>query len=203
MKAPSLAAIFAAMRQRGYAVFNDASGYNVNIVGIRSGAVVGDRYDDLITLSYRIGKAWAYFAFPATTDPGTYFRHKPINVAGTAILKPGQYRRAFRIGRHGGYDALIQTRAVTVYRDGNRDGRLDTHGQPEQTGMFGINIHRASEHPETRGRIGRWSAGCQVFQVAAHFDFFMRECDAAAAKYGNAFTYTLLDERDLAGGVVA
>lgn len=200
MKAPSLAAIFAAMRQRGYAIFDDARGYNVNIIGIRSEAVVGDEYDDLITLSYRVGKAWAYFAFPATTDPGTYFRRKPINIMGTAILKPGQYRRTFRIGKHGGYDALAQVRPVTVYRDGNRDSRLDTHGQPEQTGVFGINIHRASLAPGKRC-VGRWSAGCQVIQSAAHFDFFMRECKAAAQCYGNAFTYTLLNERDL-GGVV-
>ncbi|GAG43566.1 unnamed protein product, partial [marine sediment metagenome] len=44
--------------------------------------------------------------------------------------------------------------------------------------------------------VGKWSAGCQVLQDAEHFAFLMTLCERARKKFGNSFTYTLLEEND-------
>ena len=36
---------------------------------------------------------------PSTTDPGTYYREDPMNVRGTAVMQPEQYRGVYKIGR--------------------------------------------------------------------------------------------------------
>ena len=174
----------------------ERAGYEVNpilnLIGVRTDSVVGDVYDDwLVVLTY-LNAQWHSWAFPGTTDPGTYYRRHPINVSGTAILKPGNYKGAYKIGHHRGYKALQQVGDVTVYRDGNRDDVLDTEGVEEQTGIFGINIHRASAHySKNDSPIGKWSAGCQVFQYVPHFDFVVALAEAAQK---SRFDYTLLTE---------
>ena len=182
-----------ALKHKDYAHF--VQEYSVNIIGVRASERSAGRFDDYIILKYWAGDEWAFFSFPATTDPGGYYLENPMNVRGTAILKPGQYRQAFAIGTHRGYPALVQVEPVTVYRDGNRDGNLDIENAPEDTGMFGIHIHHAGAVPSKK--VGRWSAGCQVFQDAAHFDFFMQIVKKSMRRYGPRVTYTLLDEDDL------
>ena len=114
---------------------------------------------------------------------------------GTAIMKPGQYRRAYKVGKHKGYKALQQSGPVTVYRDNDRDEELDTTGVGEDTGMHAVNIHRASR-VRASTQVDKWSAGCQVMQDPDHFDFSMTLCDRGAEKFGNSFTYTLLEIGD-------
>ena len=62
--------------------------------------------------------------------------------------------------------------------------------------MFGINIHRANKWG-TSVQIDKWSAGCQV--IASNEDFleFMTLVEKAKAKWGNSFTYTLIESRDI------
>lgn len=185
--------IISAMEAKGYRVFRGGR-HDLNIVGIRS-AARPNRFDDLIVVFSR-HRGWLFWAFPATTDPGAYYLERPINDDGTAILAPGQYRSAYAVGKHRGqYDALVQVRPVTVFRDKNRDRRMDTD-QLTATGLFGINIHRATKDGEAE-IVDRFSAGCQVIQNPADFDILMAMARAGASAYGNAFTYTLLDEADL------
>ena len=66
----------------------------------------------------------------------------------------------------------------------------------EETGLFGINIHRASQTGTTT-YVDKYSAGCQVFSNADDFNVFMQLCDRHRQYYGNDFTYTLIDERAL------
>ena len=143
---------------------------------------------------YWFDGVWTLFAFPGTTDPGIYYRENPLNLRGTAIMKPGQYRGAYKVGRHKGYKALQQVGSITVYRDANGDAELDTTGATEQ-GINAINIHRANRIRAST-RVEKWSAGCQVMQDPDHFDFFMTLCDRAAKKFGNSLTYTLLESED-------
>jgi len=117
-------------------------------------------------------------------------------VTGTAILKPGQYRRSEAIGKHRGpYDALTQVRPVSVFRDPNRDEVLDDGGF-EETGLFGINIHRANPSRESV-QVDKCSAGCQVIADPVEFDVFISLCRAAGQVWGNHFTYTPLEEADI------
>lgn len=193
---PELGRIVDVMEGKGYAVFQRATRpYNLNLVGIRTADRTADRFNDWVTAFYRFDDQWSFFAFPATTDPGLFYRLNPIaDTLGTAVLKPGQYRGAYKVGKHKRYKAFQQVGAMTVYRDASRDARID-YGQTTETGVFAINIHRShQEHGSIR--VHNWSAGCQVIQDPAQFDFLMRLGDAAAAAHGNSFTYTLLEERD-------
>jgi len=114
---------------------------------------------------------------------------------GTAILAQGQYVNAYQIGMHQGkYKALVQMAPVTIMRDYDRNARLDFLNGRKDTGIFGINIHRAMAKGKTKV-IDKFSAGCQVFQNASDFNEFMSMCDNHSSLYGNRFTYTLLDFR--------
>ena len=191
----SLKRIIEVMESKGYKVWRNPKGHDLNIVGIRTKDMTANCFNDWITAFYLFQDAWSFFAFPATTDPGTFYRLNPENVKGTAILKPGQYRGAYKIGMHKGYKALEQQRPVTVYRDANRDEVLDVSGMTEETGIFGINIHHANA-VRASTEVGKWSAGCQVFQDPDHFAFFLTLCERGKEKFGNSFTYTLLEEND-------
>lgn len=180
----------------GFTTFNKGY-FNVNIVGIRTNDVTTNVFNDYMVVWY-----WAmmnskvlpqFFIWPITTDPGLYYLNNPSNVYGTAILKEGQYKNTFAIDYHGGkYLALCQRLApVTVYRDRNKDNVLDFKN--EQTGFFGINIHRAS-YASIVGMVGKFSAGCQVFQNPADFKDFMTIIQSAEGLWKNEFTYTLITE---------
>lgn len=190
----SVESVVRVMRDKGYVVFSDdRKRYNLNLFGVRSKGDANS-FDDYVGVMYPASSRWELFLFSATTDPGTYWRNHPMNVDGTAILKPGQYRGAYKVGKHRGYRALEQVGDVTVYRDDDRDDELDV-GLVEQTGVFKINIHRAHQ-THTSSVVNRWSAGCQVIADPIHFDFLMRLCTEAAHVWGNRFTYTLLEESD-------
>lgn len=170
----------------------------LNIIGIRnSKATSQDKFDDLLAyFTYNengnlVGKVVA-----GTTDPSTYFLKSPMNVKGAAILKSGQYKDAYAIGLHRGqYEALVQVKPVTVIRDSDRNAYIN-YFAPTQTGLYGINIHKSTKGKSNEDIIDRDSAGCQVFRNILDFMDMMRLAQTSRKKYGNTFTYTLIDERD-------
>lgn len=188
-----------ALERKGYKVLDDGKSYHLNIVGVRDPSTEINKFDDRMVLVYRdeSGREHA-LEYTITTDPGEYYtRTKLLNKAGAAILVPGQYVDAYKIDKHRGkYEALCQRGGkVRVWRDGNRDDRLDRSGTTHE-GWFGINIHRA----RARGRaneVNRYSAGCQVFQNAEDFAVVMGMARKSRDLRGNAFTYTLLEKADL------
>ena len=114
----------------------------------------------------------------------------PINLRGTAILVPGQYKGPYMIDKHQGkYEALCQRLGmVAVYRDRNKDDIMDY--SDIHKGMFGINIHKAGRNSKQGDG---WAAGCQVFKRSADVEDFMRICRRGEKALGNTFTYTLFD----------
>ena len=169
---------------------------NLTLVGIRATDTDANTFNDLLCVLYEdaAGKLQMQ-TYPITTDPGLYYRQHPIHVDGTAILKPGHYTACWQIGAHQGkYIALVQRGPMTVYRDRNKDGKLDLTN--EQSGYFGINLHRTgvNAHSLITDKV---SAGCQVFANADDFDAVMALAQQSAAKHGNRFSYTLLDEVDV------
>jgi hypothetical protein len=184
-----------AMKAKGYAFFENGD-YNINIIGIRNsdtGSKVTNVFDDLLTVSYKIGDVWHFKKWAATTDPGTKGVKEFHNAQGVARLVPGQYRGSHAIGLHQGkYEALKQAKAVKVYRDANKDMTYDTKLITE--GIYGINIHKAGADSTY---VENWSEGCQVFKKSAEFDEFMALVKKAATLHGNSFTYTLLESKDL------
>jgi hypothetical protein len=184
-----------AMKVKDYKFF-ESGDYNLNIIGIRNsdtGSKVTNVFDDLLTVSYKIGDVWHFKKWAATTDPGTKGVKEFHNAQGVARLVPGQYRGSHAIGLHQGkYEALKQAKPVKVYRDANKDMTYDTKLITE--GIYGINIHKAGADSTY---VENWSEGCQVFKKSADFDEFMALVKKAATLHGNSFTYTLLESKDL------
>ena len=185
--------------KKGYVFFTNGD-YNLNIFGIRAYPGTVNKFDDLVGIAYKVNDGWVVKGFAATTDPGLYWLNNLMNVNGTAILKEGQYRGGWAIGMHKGqYKALVQHKPITVYRDRNKDNKHDFNENSLDTGMFGVNIHRATPIAgNTSTQVDKWSAGCQVIAAMNDFTMFMSIVDKAAKKYGSVFTYTLLNERDFA-----
>lgn len=164
--------------------------YNINIVGWRDQKARVGRFDCFLSVYHLEDDIWKESYWPITTYPGRPALLRPVNKDGAAILVPGQYLNAYRLGVYKGYVALKQVRPVKVYRDKNLDTRFTLDADTIQEGLFGIHIHKASFWSK---RVGVSSAGCQVFQRAQDYEEFMAICDKAAMNWGNLFTYTLVE----------
>ena len=202
MNQPTRQQIKSAVRAKGYKWFENGD-YNLNIVGVRNsetGNEVTNKFDDFITLSYKIGGEWSYHCFDATTDPGKHWVENIMREEGVAVLKENQYRGSHKIGLHQGkYEALGQKKPVLVYRDDNRDNNYDLNESKTDTGLFGINIHRATSRKGGKStRVDKWSAGCQVIADNDDWHEFLDICQAAREIHGNSFSYTLLESNDIA-----
>ena len=177
------------LKEKNYQVFTKP--YMLNIVGVRT-TEQPNKFDDTMNVFWKDdNNKWILKQYPCTTDPGTYYLLKPMNKLGTAILKEGQYIDGWKRGLHKGkYTALRQAKNVVVYRDADRNAIFDFNSR-ETTGMYGINIHKAGADSS---EVKNWSAGCQVFKKSADFDEFMGLVKKQEEKYGNKFTYTLIDK---------
>ena len=181
--------------------FNNQNCYNLNIFGIRSKNKISDTYDDLIGVIYKdeedkfVIKTWS-----ATCDPGTFYLKNPLNSEGTLIMLPGQYKGVFKLGLHGRsslspYKALEQCGDILYIRDNNKDNILNFELALNKKniikGNFKTNIHRSSKTVFNK-LIGKYSAGCQVFQKSSDFDEFIKLCEKHISNgNGNLFDYTL------------
>jgi len=207
----SLPNIISVLKKKDYPIREkDFKNYNLNLVGIRKDNPGTNAFDDLMAMFWKFEGNWTLRLFPCTTDPGLKTLNTPVNPRGTAIVKEGHYPNLWNIGLHQGkYKALKQINDITVYRDNNKDGVLDmTHGT-EQTGLFGINCHRANSNGQSI-QVGGWSAGCQVLQnqqinnpdnqmvKVFEFDYFMHLCELKYKIWNDYFSYSLINEKDFA-----
>lgn len=193
--APTYASIKKAVKSKGHAFF-ESGNYNVNLIGVRGSTRTAGKWDDKFYLLYKENGKEKMLSFGNfTTDPGTYYLQHPMNPKGCAILVPGQYKGAYKIGLHNGkYEALVETGGpVSVYRDNNKNTVLDMSNKTIQRGNFGINIH----HGGNSSTIGKYSAGCQVFKNPADLQTLLNVCKKSRNLYGNSFTYTLLNASDI------
>jgi len=192
------------VEDKGYKYFHDNldKGYDVNIIGIRNSKTKGrvtNAFDDVLTISFKIDGEWQYYEFTCTTDPGSHWVKNILSEKGVAILRPDQYRGSHKLDLHQGkYLALRQKSNVTVYRDNNRDAKYDLNESKTETGIFGINIHRATGRTGGKStRVDKWSAGCQVIADNDDWHTFLDICQTSREIYGNSFSYTLIESKDL------
>ena len=190
-----------AVESKGHRYFHHGA-YNVNIVGVRNGATgdeITNKFDDCMTVSYKDDAGdWHFNCWKCTTDPGKYWAEHLMNKDGVAILKEGQYRGSHMIGLHQGkYEALRQKGKVKVYRDKNLDDEYDLIEEDVQNGIFGINIHKAGSWKSGSVQVDKWSAGCQVFSKEDDFYDFMNIMYKARDRWGNSFSYTLINSNDI------
>ena len=201
MNRPTRQQIETAVKAKGYKWFENGD-YNLNIVGVRNGETgteVTNKFDDFLTLSYKVDGEWNYHCFDATTDPGKHWVENIMREEGVAVLKENQYRGSHKIGLHQGkYEALRQQKPVQVYRDNDLNGNYDLLEKNIQEGIFGINIHRATKWEGKKStQIDKWSAGCQVIAANDDFRLFMEICNKAKDTWSNSFTYILINTNDL------
>ena len=194
MNHPTLDNVQDAMVRKGYAWFTGHE--SINLVGIRHPDERSNKFNDWMTCTWCDDYGhWTFRRWPCTTDPGVYYRENPLNVRGSAIMAPGQYRGAYTLGTHKGYNAIVQAKPVSVWRDNNKDETLDWDGVTS-TGLYGLNIHRAHAS-RTSGNVDRWSAGCQVLANPHDYAELLAIVRRSCSRYGDHFTYTLLEGSEL------
>lgn len=179
--------------------------FNLNLIGIRAEDSRSDKFDDQFHLIYRdTDNRFKHHKFELTTDAGKHWLLNPMNIGGCAIMIPGQYKSAYKIGKHKDYEALEQVSAMWYVRDNNRDDVLDfdLYRDPEKRKKHAFseniksNIHRASAISDLL-HVGMYSAACQVFRKKKDFDFLLSIAKKQPiAGNGNFFTYSLIEERD-------
>ena len=193
----SIDKVIAAYERNNYKLFVNGD-YNLNLFGIRSSDMTSNTFNDLIGVLYQKKNNWVLYEYGATTDPGLYYRENPMSIDGTAILAPGQYSGAFKIGYHKGkYKALVQNKPLLLYRDANRNNVLEYIGEPSWQ-MAGINIHRANANVTSK-LVDRYSAGCCVVANPDDFAELLTVCEKSKSIYGDGFTFTLFTEEDFFG----
>ncbi len=202
----SVEAILTVCQKKGYRLRKEQ--YRINLIGIRKDDIFDNQFSDtLVVLWVNEKKEWEKREFKWTTMPGTLGQGvlNPITVmgvTGTAVLKEGQYLNAWTfIDSYAGwllYPYFYQSEKVTVYRDGDRDLVLD-YEMPQQTDLFGINIHRMSNNGIDSDTVNAtwvsWSIGCQGAPEPT-FRKLVALARVTAKLYGNLFDYTLLHKRD-------
>lgn len=181
---------------KGYTFFN--GNMDVNIIGIRNTVDKNSNtFNDLICLLYMDGDQKVIHQFTATTDAGNKSRTSPLNDKGVATVVPDQYRSVWTFGLHQGkYPALVQAKAISVYRDNDKNLDLNFDKNSIDVGFFGINCHRANEKFESK-QVDGWSAGCQVIASPTDWDIFYNTLKRSAKIYGDYFSYTLLLSSDI------
>lgn len=189
-----------ALIKKNYRFFEKVP-YDMNMIAVRNNvdrrSSNSNHFNDKLFLVYMNNlMEWEVKIFNMTTDPGLYYRKNTINPKGVAILKPNQYRSAYKFGKHKGRDALIQNKEITVYRDNDNNADISNINKLKtDTGFFGINIHSTGRAEQVFMNIDKWSAGCQVFGSQVDFDYFLNILKQQ--KLSNTFTYTLITTDDL------
>lgn len=203
MKPLSFDSVKASVLKKGYRWFPDKP----MIIGIRTESGLPNVFDDYFLLCQEY-KNKAFVGLMCTTEPGTFYLQRPMNVIGTAILVPGQYIDVWQLGIHGAgkktaHEALRQCGTFKVWRDNNKDAILDYSGPilDARVGSF-IDGHSSGILKHIPSRIDKWSAGCQVVQ---NYELFVQRIineikdylKKYKLPYSTKLTYTLLEEKDL------
>jgi hypothetical protein len=132
-------------------------------VWLRTDGSLDNKFQDVVV---RYNGGVADMVIPCSTTPGDYYVFNPLTVGGITGAAIACEQQA--IGSHTfvsspnwkslwlGAPYFMQTGAVEIYRDGNKDRKIDKAIRTK--GFYGINFHRAG----WGSFVDNWSAGCQV-----------------------------------------
>ena len=190
--------------KKGYRFFINVD--SINIIGVRSNEST-NKFSDYICVLWMDSNYNKHIqTFPCTTKPGKHWLLNPLNINGTIILMEGQYLGVYKLGIHNrsrpsrSYEALEQVKPMKYFRDNNKDQVLDYSGKIYE-GNFKTNIHRSAKSGWSKF-VDKWSAGCQVITgffrntETTNWERFLTLCKMSERKYGNLFSYTLINEKD-------
>jgi hypothetical protein len=159
------------LEELGHKIYREP--WELNLVFIRTSQRFTNKFDDEAYWFWWNDKGELGFkSAKCTTKAGFYYALHPMGSNGTAILKEQQYLDSWKLGlHHSDYAALVQAKPISVWRDNNKDSKLDNRA--EETGSFYINIHRASKNKESM-IVGNWSAACIVLANPIMFQTLIR-----------------------------
>lgn len=180
-------------------IFFDKGKYNLNLFAIRSNNRVSNSFDDYFGVAYiDINNKEQVFIFECTTDPGTYWLKNLMDIGGTAIIVPDQYRSLWKLGTFYKVLALIQINNIKIYRDGNKDDIIDIIPKSITEGIYGIFFHEHYQNKEIASYVEKSSAGCIVPKDRKDHRKIMHLClEQIRQGLGTEFTFTLFEENDL------
>jgi hypothetical protein len=171
--------VVACCETRGYRLARGEG--EINIIGIEGMDLDGtfnpdtrDKWNDLVgILRFHKGQPRFDALYRATTEPSQYWTNDPPgSLDAVARLDTGFHSKLWQVGRHRGYEALVQAdNTVRLVRDRNRNHRRDDIVSHEQGN--GINLHTTKTTgwtgSATEASIGPWSAGCVVIYNPSDF----------------------------------
>lgn len=194
--------LIASYEKLGYPVFTQGA-YNINLFGILANGGNPNRYNDFIGLFFHERGSsftpdnWRFHLFPATLNPGLPFLLSPMDGGGAAIICEGYYRGLWEISTFKGTPCLRQRTPVKIYRDNNRDDKLDLNPKTTTEGFYGLLMH---EHFQTKDRaeiVANSSAGCHVPQRRSDMQTIMKICNLGVVQWGNKISYGVLNEKQI------
>jgi hypothetical protein len=120
---------------------------------------------------------------------------------GLGILRESQYVNAFEKSTYNGATAMVVKGKQLVYRDNEPGDTIKYSKDWDSNKPFsaGMHIHKGYPGGVT---VDNWSEGCQVFNSEKSLNEFFKKCETHEKKYGNKFTYTLINKKDLVSEAV-
>jgi hypothetical protein len=132
-------------------------------VWIRTDQTFDNKFADIVV---RFNQGKADMVLPCSTTAGDFYVFNPLSVGGitgVAVAAEQQIIETHKFVTSSSWKSLwigapnfLQVRPITIYRDGNKNKKLDK--SITQFGLYGINFHRGG----IGSLVDRWSAGCQV-----------------------------------------
>lgn len=197
---------------KGYKFF-DSGNFNLNIIFVREDNKITNYFTDKLYVLYYIAGNKQIFECNATTKPGIKGSiDSPITydgVTGTAIIKPNQYRSSFQFidsyNEFSKYPYLKQIKPLNYLRDGDKDYNIDDEidsdgdsyiAKGQDNKIFGTHVHRMSNNGATGFPINNWSLGC-IGAEEPYFRIFVGLVRKSAKFYGDKFTVTILERKDI------
>lgn len=153
------------------------------IVAVRTNDVFTDKFDDLLIVRTKDGKA---VMVPCSTKAGRYYVQNPLQHTGTAVIAEGSYLNShiaeytYRFGGQRHIELKQIGAPIRFYRDDNKDDKIDR--SKLSSGFAGLNIHVAKG-----SNVGRWSAGCIVVP-----NEYWSELEESVFKAGDRYSLHLL-----------
>lgn len=192
------------VRDGGGTVFEE-DGY-INFCGVRNNST-DNTFNDTLYIYWKEGDLFKGIRTSGfTTKPGKHWVQNSGNSKGVAIVKEGWHPDVWKHGVHNkssknGHNALIQTYGVTtpitITRDKTQYGQtgnytLNIISNTQESGQFGVNMHRSGV-PKSNS-VGKWSAGCQVFQFQSEFEEMLKMTNNATKSGQKTFSYFLTNK---------
>ncbi len=154
-----------------------------NFFVIRTNRVFTNKFSDIFYWFYKDEtnkNKWIVKWAKGTSKAGLYYVEHFLNEKGTGIVKEGQHLDSHKLGFHQGkYEAFVQNKSLPVWRDDDKDDWIDF--REDETGFFGINIHRANAKMEST-IVDKWSAACLVFANPLSFNTFLNQFKKSGQK---------------------